>query len=134
MFADISHLNKESLTGCTKMEMVLSDDVTNTDKHGQVESLQPCVNRSRLLCAKNLELCCGLVGQLETDCMFMEDVPEIPTDIAVACLLNPLLVGGKSHSLSLWLLLLWHFVVVIAVFANFVCLIVALIFQVKRDY
>jgi hypothetical protein len=78
--------------------------------------------------------------------MFMEDVPEIPTDIAVACLLNPL-VGGKSHLLScgccivvavvmvsvLWLLSCGCCCRgVIGVFANFVCLI-ALIFQVKRD-
>jgi hypothetical protein len=45
MFADISHLNQESLTGRTKTEMVLSDDVTNREEHGQVESMQPCVNR-----------------------------------------------------------------------------------------
>jgi hypothetical protein len=99
MFADISHLNQESLTARTKTEMVLSDDVTDREEHGRVESMQPCVNRFRLLCAEDLELRCGLVRRLETDRTFMEDVPEIPSDIAVACLLNPL-VGGKSHSLS----------------------------------
>jgi hypothetical protein len=112
--------------------------------------MQPCVNRFRLLCAEDLELRCGLVRRLETDRTFMEDVPEIPSDIAVACLLNPL-VGGKSHSLScgcclvvavLWLLSSWCLscgccrrvvvVVVAAVFANFVCTI-AVIFQVKKD-
>jgi hypothetical protein len=61
MFADISHLNQESLTGRTKTEMVLSDDVTDREEHGQVESMQPCVNRFRLLCAEDLELRCGLV-------------------------------------------------------------------------
>jgi hypothetical protein len=65
--------------------------------------MQPCVNRFRLLCAEDLEIRCGLVKQLRTDCMLVEDVPEITTDIAVACLLNPL-VGGKSHLLLLWLL------------------------------
>jgi hypothetical protein len=60
MYADISHLNMELLTGRTKTEMVLSDDVTDQDEHGRVKSMQPCVSCFRLLCAKDLELRCGL--------------------------------------------------------------------------
>jgi hypothetical protein len=93
MYPDISHLNMELLTGRTKTEMVLSDDVTDRDEHGRVESMQPCVSCFRLLCAEDLELRCGLVQQLDHDPMLVEDVPNLPTDIAVACLLNPL-VGG----------------------------------------
>jgi hypothetical protein len=71
MYADISQLNMELLTGCTKTEMVLSDDVTDRDEHGRVKSMQPCVSCFRLLCAKELELRCGLVQRLDHDPMLL---------------------------------------------------------------
>jgi hypothetical protein len=94
MYAAISHLTMESLTGRTKTEMVLSDAVTDRDEHGRFESMQPCVSRFRLLCAEDLELRCGLVRRHKDDLMVVEDEPALPSDIAVGCLLNPL-VGGK---------------------------------------
>jgi hypothetical protein len=73
--------------------------------------MQPCVSCFRLLCAEDLELRCGLVQQLDHDPMQVEDVPDLPTDIAVACLLNPLVGGtwwtiGQSVLLSDCLILL----------------------------
>jgi hypothetical protein len=100
MYTDISHLNMKLLTGRTKTEMVLSDDVTDRDEHGRVELMQPCVSRFRLLCAEDLELRCGL----DHDPMLVEDVPNLPTDIAVACLLNPL-VGGTWWTIGRLVLL-----------------------------
>jgi hypothetical protein len=95
MFADISHSPMELLTVCSKTEMVLShDDVVDGDDHGRVMSMEPCIARFQYLFADDLEIRCGLVNKLEEGGM-MEDAKERPTDIAVACLMNPL-VGGMS--------------------------------------
>jgi hypothetical protein len=95
MFADISHSPMESLTGCNKTETVLShDDVVDGDDHGRVVSMEPCIARFQYLFADNLEIQCGLVNELEEGDM-VEDAKELPTDIAVAFLMNPL-VGGTS--------------------------------------
>jgi hypothetical protein len=79
MYADVSHLNMELHTGHTKTKMVLSDDVTDRDEHGRVKSMQPCVSHFKLLCAKDLELRCGLVQRLDHDPVLVEDVPDLPT-------------------------------------------------------
>jgi hypothetical protein len=50
-----------------------------------------CLFRS--IFANDLEIRCGLVVETEYRGVY-EDVKELPTDIAVLCLLNPL-VGGK---------------------------------------
>ena len=95
MFADLSYTNLEVLTGRKKTEMVVShDDVADGDDHGRAETMEPCIARFRYLFADDFELRCGLVketGILDE----VEDVKKLPTDIAVACLLNPL-VGGTS--------------------------------------
>jgi hypothetical protein len=99
MFADISHSHMEVLTGRNKTETVVShDNVADGDDHGRAETIEPCIARFRYLFADDLEIRCGLVketGILEE----VEDVQALPTDIAVACLLNPL-AGGMHSTVS----------------------------------
>jgi hypothetical protein len=96
MFADISHSPVETLTGCNKPKMVLShnDSVDGGgDNHGKCKTMEPCIARFRTILTNDLEIRCGLLVETEYRGVY-EDVKELPTDIAVSCLLNPL-VGGK---------------------------------------
>lgn len=95
MYADISHSRLETLTGRTKTETVLSSDVTDREDHGRVEIMQPCVEIFRECFADDLEIRCSLREIDERDLNLMRNVPALPPDIAVACLLHPL-VGGMS--------------------------------------
>jgi hypothetical protein len=107
MFADISKSKMEILTNRNKTETVLShDDVLDTDDHELVVPMEPCIAHFRLLFADDLEIRCGLVKETEQRGI-VEDAKELPSDIAVSCLLNPL-VGGKNLSSGSLLLYVLH--------------------------
>lgn len=95
MFADISHSYLEKLSDRKKTEMVVSDEVTDHGEGGPVESMQVSVANFRTIFADDLEIRCGLTRLDGNDEEVVHDVDAIPSDMAVACLLNPL-VGGKS--------------------------------------
>lgn len=98
MFADISHSNLEDLTNRAKTETVISNDVTERDDlSGRVEPMVHCVSEFRKAFADDLEYRCGLVK--DDDDGNVVNVPRLPPDIAVACLLHPL-VGGKTIALE----------------------------------
>jgi hypothetical protein len=71
----------------------LARNVTDWEDHGQVEPMLYPVDEFRVLVCDDLEMLCGLVYQDENE----EDWRDtLPSDIAVACLLHPL-VGGMSY-------------------------------------
>ena len=93
MYADISHSNLPVLTNRTKTETVLSNDVTVCDDlAGRVEPMMQCVADFRRIFADDLEYRCGIAVFDPTNKERVE-VKCLPQDIAIACLLHPL-VGG----------------------------------------
>ena len=95
MYGDISHSTLLSvITNRKKTEMVLSDDVTERDD-GRSEPMMECVARFWHLFADDLELRCGLTMRSKTNPDRLEPARSLPSDIAIAALLHPLL-GGKS--------------------------------------
>jgi hypothetical protein len=101
MFVDISHSPMETLTGRNKTKTVLPhDDLVDGggDDHGKCETMEPCIARFCSIFANDSERRRGLVVETEYRGVY-EDVKELPTDIAVSCLLNPL-VGGKPRCIS----------------------------------
>lgn len=98
MYTDISHSTQEVLSNRVKTEVVLSNDVVDRDDvaGGRVETMQQCVAEFRENFAYDMELRSGLTKVIndegETDC-----VEELAPDIAIACLLHPM-VGGKFYS------------------------------------
>jgi hypothetical protein len=100
MYADISHSNLELLSNRNKTETVLSDAaVDREDDGGRVEPMVKCVADFRSLFADDLEHRSGLVERNVDDVSVLEDVQRLPPDIAIACLLHPL-VGGESGVLT----------------------------------
>lgn len=91
---DISHSPVEVLTRRAKTITVLSEDVEDRDD-GPSDVMQPCIAQFRSVFADDLEMRCKLVRFIDGDQPNIEDVPRLPVDIAIGCLLNPLL-GGKS--------------------------------------
>jgi hypothetical protein len=47
MYADILHSGLQSLTRRLKTEMVVSDEATDRDDHGQVTQMEPCISLFR---------------------------------------------------------------------------------------
>jgi hypothetical protein len=104
MYSDLSHSNLAVITNRTKTEMVLSNDATEREENGgRVEPMTKCVADFRSLFANDLERHSGLVVRNIDDANVLEDVERLPPDIAIACLLHPL-VGGKSCGVSAILL------------------------------
>jgi hypothetical protein len=68
------------------------------DDHGKCKTMEPCIARFCSIFANDLEIRCGLVVETEYRGVY-EDVKELPTDIAVSCLLNPL-VGRKPQCIG----------------------------------
>jgi hypothetical protein len=99
MYADISHSPLEVLTGRNKTETVLADDATDREDHGRVEPMHPCIARFRTVFANDLEVRAGLVTVDPQNEHIRMPVTELPVDMAVSCILNPL-VGGKNETLS----------------------------------
>jgi hypothetical protein len=98
MYADLSHSPLESLTGRIKTEMVVSNETTDCVHHGRVELMQSCVARFPKVFADSLEVCCGLVTADEEDPTVDIPVKELPCDLAISCLIHPL-VGGQNSCL-----------------------------------
>jgi hypothetical protein len=94
MFADLSHSKLEVLTGCNKTETVLSDDATERDGHGRVEPMHRCIATFQSVFADDLEKRAGLVD-VNWENHIRTPKAELPTDMAISCLLHPL-VGGKN--------------------------------------
>jgi hypothetical protein len=94
MYADISHSQMEVLTNRAKTVTVLSDSATDRDD-GPSEPMHPCVADFRSIFADDLEVRCRLVQFSDIERIDVEDVPRLDVDIAIACLLHPL-VGGTS--------------------------------------
>jgi hypothetical protein len=95
MYADISHSKMETLSLRNKTETVSShdhEDVVDTEDHERCVEMEQCILRFRSIFANDLEIRCGLVKETENDDIV--HVEELPVDIALSCLLNPL-VGGK---------------------------------------
>ena len=100
MYADISHSNLEVLSNRNKTETVLSDAATDRDDDGgRVEPMVKCVADFRKLFADDLERRSGLVERSVDELNVLDDVVRLPPDIAIACLLHPL-VGGKYGVLT----------------------------------
>jgi hypothetical protein len=51
----------------------------------------------RALVCNDLEICCGFVYQDDKDEDLVHHADTLPSGIAVACLLHPLLVGGMLY-------------------------------------
>ena len=94
MYADISHSALEVLTNRPMTVTVLSDEVTERED-GPSEPMQPCIAEFRKIFADDFEHRCGLVQFNDVQTDEIEDVPRLPSNIAIACLLHPL-VGGES--------------------------------------
>lgn len=94
MYADISHSPLESLTSRNKTETVLSDEVVDREDHGRVEVMHKCVAKFRAIFADDLESRSGLVQWDEDNHLVATPVEELPSDLAISCILHPL-VGGK---------------------------------------
>jgi hypothetical protein len=90
------HTEIPILTNPQKTETVLSPDVTDQGDHGQVEPMLFPVKQFRHFFADDLEICCRPVVEDEQDKMVVCHVKELPSDIAVACLICPL-VGGMLY-------------------------------------
>jgi hypothetical protein len=95
MYADVSHSEEEVLTNRTKTETVLSDDVVQRDGHGRVEPMHRCIATFRSVFADDMERRAGLVDVDREHEHIRIPKAELPTDMAIACLLHPL-VGGKK--------------------------------------
>ena len=98
IYADISYLDEPDLTRHSKTETVLSEDNRNRNNMGRVESMMECVKKFRSLFADSLSLRCGLIKEIAPG--QAADVERLPTEIAIAALLHPLL-GGKCLTLLL---------------------------------
>jgi hypothetical protein len=96
MYEDISHPEMPILTSCRKTETVCLLAVTDHEDHGGVEPILFAVDQFHHLFADDLEIRCGLVVEDDDDNMVVHHVKELPSDIAVACLICPL-VGGMSY-------------------------------------
>jgi hypothetical protein len=96
MYEDISHTEMPILTSRRKTETVCLPTVTDHEDHGRVEPMLFAVDQFRHLFADDLEIRCGLVVEDDDDHMLVHNVTELPSDIAVACLICPL-VGGMSY-------------------------------------
>lgn len=97
MYGDVSHSEMEVLTNRVKTETVLSDAVEQREDIGRVNPMAPCIAEFRNLFADDLEVRCGL-AQWNNDKTSLVDVEHLPPDIAISCLLHPL-VGGKKATL-----------------------------------
>jgi hypothetical protein len=93
MYSDISHTHGEAITSRVKNEVVLSDEVTDRDDvGGRVEAMSRCIQNFRLIFADDLEVRCKLTSFVDEN--RVQNVARLPSDIAIAALLHPLL-GGK---------------------------------------
>jgi hypothetical protein len=101
------------LTNRWKTEMVLAQNVTNREDHGQVERMLFPLDVFRALFCDDLEICCGFVYQDDNDEDLVHHANTLPSDNAVACLLHPL-VGGMLYFVllgknkTLLYLTFWH--------------------------
>ena len=94
MYGDISHSTiLPVITDRKKTETVVSDDVTERDD-GPVVPMMDCIETFRAVFADDLELRCGLTVRNKTNPDQLEPARSLPSDIAIAALLHPLL-GGK---------------------------------------
>jgi hypothetical protein len=100
MYADISHSPMEILTGRRKTETVLSDDVIEREDHGPVEAMHRCVAKFRSEFADDLEVRAGLATRDEDNPLLLIPKKELSSDLAISCLLHPL-VGGKNFTVLL---------------------------------
>ena len=102
MYGDISYTNLEVLTNRRKTELVINDNISNIKARqrnglGRVEKMDSCIVEFRDVFAEDFSWRCGLTFQDENG--HMQDVEELPKDIAIGALLHPLL-GGEYFCLS----------------------------------
>lgn len=90
MYADISHSDLPDLKKRVKTESVLSTKSHEVEDAGRTEPMSACIERFREKYAEDMNIRCGLVDENGND------IVELPSDIAVSCLLHPLF-GGKSY-------------------------------------
>jgi hAT family C-terminal dimerisation region len=90
MYGDISNSEVEVLTGRKKTELVGTEEVTANP----VSPMLECIYDFRRIFADDIELRCKLKFH-NMDHIF-EDVERLPSDIAISCILHPL-VGGKMR-------------------------------------
>ena len=91
MYGDISYSDEPDLTKRSKTETVLSEDNRHRNNLGRVESMMECIKNFRALFADSLDLRCGLIKESAPGQAV--DVERLPTEIAIAALLHPLLGG-----------------------------------------
>jgi hypothetical protein len=96
MYEEISHLKMPILTNRRRSETVLAPDVKDWEDYGQVQPMLFPVDQFRALFCDDLEIRCGLVVEDKKEESLVHHVDELPSNIAIACLLNPL-VGGMSY-------------------------------------
>jgi hypothetical protein len=89
----ISHSTVQILSGRVKTETVMLDEVIEHDEHGV--AMHRCVETFRSEFAEDLEIRAGLATRDENNPLVLIPVEELPIDIAISCLLHPL-VGGEN--------------------------------------
>ena len=101
MYGNISHSDMPVLTRRAKTETVLSNSVEKRDDEGRVDPMNKSVTMFRELFADDLEVRCGLSEWEDNSKKNLIPVERLPQDLAISCLLNPL-VGGTSQFVSLF--------------------------------
>lgn len=98
MFCDLSHSDVRELGKRLKTETVVASYIRECPDHigGATIPMSPCIEKFRDLYADDLEFRLGLTTEANRDA----HAEELPKDVAVACLLNPL-YGGKLFLSSL---------------------------------
>lgn len=107
MYGDVSHSDFDILSNRSKSETVLSNSVEKQDDTGRVNPMVPCVADFRRIFADDLEVRCGLCEWEDKNKTILVDVERLPPDLAISCLLNPM-VGGKSVWVDAFLWFLWR--------------------------
>ena len=100
-YADISYSSMEVLTNRRKTETVVRDNIEDRRQRqiGKIEVMEDCIYDFRYMFADNLEYRCHLVDVDEKGHHI--EAENLPEDMAVACLLHPLL-GGEYCSHFVW--------------------------------
>ena len=109
MYGDISYSNMEVLTNRRKTETVVRDNIDDRQRRqvGKIEVMEDCIADFREMFTDDLEYRCLLCDIHEKG--HLVPAESLPEDIAVACLLHPLLGGEYPvlfHNVTLFL---YHF-------------------------
>ena len=95
MYSDISNSELSDLSKRVKSEKVITTYDYDLEERGDTEHRMPeCIEKFRYLFADDLELRCKLKYKPNAALLATNDVAQLPRDIAMGCLLNPM-YGGK---------------------------------------